>query len=142
MAKIWNMGVDTASARSATNPVYVAFIMPKTIKELTSEICAFRDARDWMQFHSPKELAIAITAEAGELLQHFVWLTPEQSELRVKERLPEIESEMADVAILLFELAHNCGVDLPEAIRSKLAHNEERYPVERSKGNNKKYNEL
>lgn len=116
--------------------------MSNSIESLTREICAFRDARDWRQFHNPKELAVAITAEAGELLQHFVWQSPEQSEQRVRERKAELESEMADVAILLLEMADNCGIDLAEAIRAKLARNEERYPVAKARGSNKKYNEL
>jgi NTP pyrophosphatase (non-canonical NTP hydrolase) len=116
--------------------------MPNSLESLTREICAFRDARDWRQFHNPKELAVAITAEAGELLQHFVWQSPEQSERRVADRKPELASEMADVAILLLELADNCGIDLAEAIRAKLARNEERYPVSKARGSNKKYNEL
>ena len=116
--------------------------MPTAIETLTAEIRAFRDARDWRQFHNPKDLAIAITAEAGELLQHFVWQSPEQSDRRVTERRDEIESEIADVAILLFELADNCGIDLADAMRAKLARNEERYPVAKAKGSNKKYNEL
>lgn len=116
--------------------------MPTTIEAVTAEIRAFRDARDWLQFHNPKELAIAITAEAGELLQHFVWQSPEQSEQRVTDRRTEIESEIADVAILLFELADNCGINLAAAMRAKLAYNEQRYPVAKAKGSNKKYNEL
>ena len=103
---------------------------------------AFRDARDWMQFHNPKELAVAITAEAGELLQHFVWQNPEQSERRVTERRAEIASEIADVAILLFELADISGIDVASSIRAKLAHNEERYPVDKARASNAKYNEL
>ncbi len=116
--------------------------MPTTIEALTAEIRAFRDARDWRQFHNPKELAVAITAEAGELLQHFVWQSPEQSERRITERRAEIESEIADVAILLFELADNCDMDLAAVMRAKLARNEERYPAEKARGSNKKYNEL
>jgi NTP pyrophosphatase (non-canonical NTP hydrolase) len=116
--------------------------MPSSLESLTAEICAFRDAREWQQFHNPKELAVAITAEAGELLQHFVWQTPEQSEQRVRDRKDELSAEMADVAILLLEMAHNCGVNLAEAVRAKLAHNEERYPVGKAKGSNKKYSEL
>ena len=116
--------------------------MPTTIDELTAEIRAFRDARDWMQFHNPKELAVAITAEAGELLQHFVWQSPEQSERRVAERRDEIASEIADVAILLFELADNSGIDVASSIRAKLARNEERYPVDKARASNAKYNEL
>jgi NTP pyrophosphatase (non-canonical NTP hydrolase) len=116
--------------------------MRTTIEELTAEIRAFRDARDWMQFHNPKELAVAITAEAGELLQHFVWQSPEQSERRVAERRAEIASEIADVAILLFELADNSGIDLAASIRAKLARNEDRYPVDKARSSNAKYNEL
>ena len=113
-----------------------------TIEHITERIRAFRDARDWMQFHSPKELAVAITAEAGELLQHFVWQQPAQVERRVRERLPELKDEMADVGILLFELADNLGVDLGQAMLEKLARNENRYPVEKARGSNAKYNEL
>lgn len=116
--------------------------MPTTIEALTAEIRSFRDERDWLQFHNPKELAVAITAEAGELLQHFVWQSPEQSERRITERRAEIGSEMADIAILLFELADNCQIDLAAAMRAKLARNAERYPVTSAKGSNKKYNEL
>lgn len=113
-----------------------------TLEEITARICAFRDARDWMQFHNPKELAVAITAEAGELLQHFVWQQPQQLEQRVKDRLPELRDEMADVGILLLELAHNLGVDLGQAMLDKLDRNELRYPVARARGSNAKYNEL
>lgn len=116
--------------------------MSDSIAALTREITAFRDARDWKQFHNPKELAVAITAEAGELLQHFVWQSPAQSDARVAERREELASEMADIAILLFELADNSGVDLAAAMRAKLARNEARYPVEKARGSNKKYNEL
>lgn len=116
--------------------------MAHTIEALTAEIRDFRDARDWRQFHNPKELAVAITAEAGELLQHFVWQSPAQSDQRVVDRREEIQSEIADVAILLFELADNCGIDLAAAMREKLARNEVRYPVAKARGSNKKYNEL
>jgi len=116
--------------------------MDTTIAKLTAEIRAFRDARDWLQFHNPKELAVAIAAEAGELLQHFVWQSPEQSDRRVADRRDAIASEIADVAILLFELADNAGIDLAAAMRTKLARNEERYPVHRARGSNAKYDEL
>lgn len=117
-------------------------MQPMTIEQITERICAFRDARDWMQFHSPKELAIAITAEAGELLQHFVWQQPGQIKQRVKDKMPELKDEMADVGILLFELAHNLGVDLGQAMLDKIERNEKRYPVAKARGSNAKYNEL
>jgi NTP pyrophosphatase (non-canonical NTP hydrolase) len=116
--------------------------MSDTIQELTAEIRAFRDARDWQQFHAPKELAVAIAAEAGELLQHFVWQTPAQSEQRACERVEELAGEIADVSILLFELADTLGLDLTEAMRRKLTQNALRYPVEKARGSNKKYTEL
>ena len=116
--------------------------MDTTIEALTAEIRAFRDARDWLQFHNPKELAVAIAAEAGELLQHFVWQDHRQSERRLVDRRDEIASEMADVAILLFELADNSSIDLAGAMRAKLARNEERYPADRARGSNAKYDEL
>jgi NTP pyrophosphatase (non-canonical NTP hydrolase) len=116
--------------------------MADTIEDLTRQILAFRDARDWKQFHNPKELAVAITAEAGELLQHFVWQSPAQSDQRVGERREALAAEMADIAILLFEMAEVSGVDLSDAIRAKLARNEVRYPVDKARGSNKKYDEL
>src|SRR5690242_19289339 len=120
----------------------MSLVMPETIPELTAEIRAFRDARDWQQFHAPKELAVAIAAEAGELLQHFVWQSAAQSEKRAEERKDAIADEIADVAILLFELADNLRIPLGQAVRAKLARNEQRYPVEKARGSNRKYNEL
>jgi len=113
-----------------------------SISRITARIREFRDARDWKQFHAPKELAVAIAAEAGELLQHFVWQSAEQSEQRAIERRDEIASEIADVSILLFELADNLGIALDQAMLAKIERNEERYPVAKAKGSNKKYNEL
>lgn len=113
-----------------------------TIEELTARICAFRDARDWAQFHNPKDMAVAIAQEAGELVQPFVWKTPEQAEAILRSRREEIASEMADVAILLFEFAHNAGLSLEKVMLDKLARNELRYPVEKAKGSNAKYDEL
>lgn len=113
-----------------------------SIAELTARIRAFRDARDWLQFHSPKDLSVAIIAEAGELLQHFVWKSPEESWQRAKAKEPEIADEIADVGILLFELADNLGLDLASVMSAKLDRNELRYPVATSRGSNAKYNEL
>src|SRR4030095_253377 len=131
-----------SSSRSGRRSYILPALMSDTVKELTAEIRAFRDARDWRQFHAPKELAVAIAAEAGELLQHFVWQTPEQSEQRALQKREEIAGEIADVGILLFELADNLGLDLAEVMRAKLAKNELRYPVEKARGSNRKYNEL
>ncbi len=116
--------------------------MSDSIAELTSRIRDFVDARDWRQFHNAKDMAVAIAAEAGELMQHFVWQQDSQIEHRTREHRDEIASEIADVAILLFELADNLGLDLGEVMTSKIDRNEIRYPVAKAKGNNLKYNEF
>lgn len=116
--------------------------MSDSIKELSTRIRHFSAAREWQQFHNPKDMAVAIAAEAGELLQHFVWQQPEQLEARVELRREEIASEIADVGILLFEMADLMGLKLGQVMEAKIARNEERYPEHRAKGNNLKYNEL
>ena len=113
-----------------------------TIDEITERICEFRDARDWMQFHNPKEMAVAIAAEAGELMQPFVWKTHAQAEGVAKDKHDYLAEEVADVAILLFEFAHNLGIPVEEAILAKIAKNEQRYPVDKAHGSNAKYSEL
>jgi dCTP diphosphatase len=116
--------------------------MNDSIRDLTSRIQTFVDARDWRQFHNPKDMAVAIAAEAGELMQHFVWQQEDQIQERVKNKRSEIASEVADVGILLFEFADNLGFNLGDVMAEKMARNEERYPVGKSKGNNLKYSEL
>lgn len=116
--------------------------MSDSISELTARIQAFVDARDWRKYHNAKDLAVAISAEAGELMQHFVWQQEEQIAARLEHHRDEIASEIADVAILLFEFADNLGMRLGEVMEDKIARNEVRYPVEKSRGNNLKYSEL
>jgi dCTP diphosphatase len=116
--------------------------MSDSISELTAQIQTFVDARDWRKFHNAKDLAVAIAAEAGELMQHFVWQQEEQIEKRLEKNREEIASEVADVAILLFEFADNLGMNLGEVMQAKIARNDVRYPVEKSRGNNLKYSEL
>ena len=113
-----------------------------SISELTAQIQTFVDARDWRKFHNAKDLAVAISAEAGELMQHFVWQQDDQIEKRLENHREEIASEIADVAILLFEFADNLGMNLGEVMQAKIARNDVRYPVEKSRGNNLKYSEL
>lgn len=115
--------------------------MSDSIEELTARIRSFAAAREWQQFHNPKDMAVAIAAEAGELMQHFVWQQPDQVDDRAREHREEIASEIADVGILLFEMADILGMSLGEVMEAKIARNEERYPVSKAKGNNLKYNE-
>ena len=113
-----------------------------SIADLTARINAFVDAREWRQFHGPKEMATAIAVEAAELLQHFVWLDAAQAEAKCADRRAEIADEIADVGILLFEMADNLGLSLGEVMAAKLARNESRYPQDKARGSNRKYNEL
>ena len=116
--------------------------MNDSIDDLTNRIRAFVAAREWEAFHNPKDMAVAIAAEAGELMQHFVWQQPEQVAQRLEEHREEIASEIADVGILLFEMADLLGLKLGDVMAAKIAYNDQRYPVSKSKGNNRKYNEL
>ena len=116
--------------------------MNDSISALTARIQTFVDDRDWRQFHNAKDLSVAIAAEAGELMQHFVWQQNEQVENRVATRKDQIASEIADVAILLFELADNLDLRLGDIMAAKIDNNNLRYPVEKARGNNLKYNEL
>ncbi|BBL69643.1 nucleotide pyrophosphohydrolase [Methylogaea oryzae] len=112
------------------------------IPALQHQLRQFADERDWQQFHSPKNLAIALSVEAAELLERFQWLTDEQSR-RLAETPPDYEAvrqEMADVLIYLLRLADQLGVDLEPAVRDKMRQNAEKYPVQLAKGNATKYN--
>ncbi|QTN30952.1 nucleotide pyrophosphohydrolase [Akkermansiaceae bacterium] len=112
-----------------------------SLQEITEKIRAFRDERDWAQFHNPKDMAIAISLEASELLEHFLWKNPEEVEQRIAEKRGEIESEIADIAIYLTELADNLGMDLLKAMENKIRANAYKYPAERVRGSSKKYTE-
>ena len=111
------------------------------LEEIAVKIRQFRDERDWAQFNNPKDMAIAISIEASELLEHFLWKTPEEVESRVTERRDDVESEIADIAIYLTELADNLGIDLLAAMERKIAINAKKYPINQVKGSSKKYSE-
>lgn len=111
------------------------------LREITAKIRTFRDERDWAQFHNPKDMAIAISLEAGELLEHFLWKNPEEVETCIREKHGEIQSEIADIAIYLTELADNLGIDLLMAMEEKIRVNGEKYPAGLVKGSAKKYTE-
>ena len=112
------------------------------ISELTEKITRFRDDRDWLQFHNHKDMALSLMLEAAEVLEHFQWKSIEECKKHAKEHREEIADELADVAMYLFELADNLGINLPEAIGVKLAKNTVKYPVERAKGKHTKYTSL
>ena len=106
------------------------------ISELTQKLIAFRDARDWKQFHNPKDLAIALSIESAELLEAFLWKSSEEAS---KDKIKE---ELADVLAYAFLLANGCGLDVTEIVSAKIEANSLKYPVDKSKGSAKKYNEV
>jgi len=106
------------------------------IKEITTALIKFRNDRDWEQFHNPKDLALAISVEAGELLELFLWKSPEEVN---KENVKE---ELADILSFCFFLSEKYGFDIKEIILDKLEKSGVKYPVEKAKGTAKKYNEL
>ena len=112
------------------------------IQKITEEINKFVDERDWRQFHNPKDMALSILLEAAELVEHFQWLKGDEIEERSVARKSEIQEEIADVAVLLFEMAHNLQIDLGEAIRLKMIKNRQKYPIEKAKGKHTKYDKL
>jgi dCTP diphosphatase len=112
------------------------------IKEITKRIKIFRDERDWIQFHDHKNMAVSIVLEASELLEHFQWKTKKEVKQYIKTNKDEIQDEIADVAMYLFELADNLGIDLIKAMEQKLEKNSKKYPIAKSRGSNLKYNKL
>jgi len=115
--------------------------MSKDITDLQAALREFARERDWEQFHSPKNLASALSVEAAELLEQFQWLSEEQSRSLSGERLSAASEELADVFLYLLQLSDKLGVNLLDAARQKLTKNALKYSVERSKGSAKKYNE-
>ncbi len=111
---------------------------PGELEDLRRRLRAFADARDWDRFHSPKNLAMALIAEAGELVEHFQWLTESASATLPDAGRDAVALELADIQLYLVLLADRLGIDLAEAARRKIAINEERYPADAVRGSAKK----
>lgn len=101
----------------------------------------FAKARDWDQFHSPKNLSMALSVEVSEIVEHFQWLTEEQSKNLPKDKLAEVETELADTLIYLIRLADKLDIDLLKAAQNKIDLNEQKYPADKVMGSAKKYTE-
>ena len=112
------------------------------MRDILEKIRNFRDERDWMKFHDPKNLAISIVIEAAELLEHFQWKDEKAVEQHIRDNREDIADELADVAMYLAELADNLGIDLIQAMNSKLEKNATKYPVAKARGIATKYNKL
>lgn len=110
-----------------------------TFDELMEEIVEFRDERNWKQFHNPKDLAISLSLEAGELLENFQWKLSEEA---VDENLENIKDEIADVVIYTMLLSHELNINLEKATKEKIQKNNLKYPVDKAFGSRKKYTDL
>jgi len=106
------------------------------IKEITSALIKFRNERDWEQFHNPKDLALALNIEAGELLESFLWKSPEDAEVE------KVKEELADVLAYSLLIAEKYGFDVKEIVLDKIKKNAKKYPIDKAKGTAKKYNQL
>lgn len=106
---------------------------------LRDQLRAFAQERDWNQFHSPKNLAMALIAEAGELVEHFQWLSEAQSKALSGEQREQVAHELADVLLYLIRLSDQLGIDLAQAAAAKMKINAKKYPADQARGSAKKY---
>ena len=114
----------------------------KDLSTLVEKIIAFRNARDWKQFHNPKDCAISLSLEAAEVLEHFQWKSKEEVIEYVKTHKEDISEELADVFYWVLLISHDLDIDIVDAGLKKLAKTELKYPVEKAKGKHTKYNKL
>ena len=112
------------------------------IETLTKIINDFRDARDWKQFHNPKDVAISLSLEAGEVLEHFQWKSKEEITEYIKKNKIEIGKELADVFYWVLLLSHDLNIDIEKAFLLKMKENSKKYPIKKAKGKHTKYNKL
>lgn len=109
------------------------------INDLIEQVNAFRDDRDWRQFHNPKDLALSLSLEAAELLENFQWKSSEEA---IDKHLPAIKEEMADVLIYALMFCSDLDIDVKDIIKQKLDKNNDKYPISKSKGKKDKYIQL
>ncbi len=114
----------------------------KDLNELTKRIIAFRDARDWKQFHNPKDLAISLVLEASEVMEHFQWKNKKEMEKYIVDTKREIGTELADVSYWVLLISYDLKIDVLDALDKKMKKNEKKYPVAKAKGRHAKYNKL
>ena len=114
----------------------------ESIEGLTRKIVDFCEARDWKQFHDPKDLALSLVLEAAEVLEHFQWKSREEIDEYVASHKDDVGEELADVLYWVLYMSHTLGVDITEAFEKKMKKNSEKYPIEKSKGRHLKYDKL
>jgi NTP pyrophosphatase (non-canonical NTP hydrolase) len=114
-----------------------------TLMDLKKMVESFAVERDWQQFHSPKNLAMAVAAESGELLELFIWCSCDESDILAQTaRRNALGDELSDIVIYCMAMANRAGIDVADSVRAKMAKNAEKYPVSLSRGNSDKYTEL
>jgi len=116
--------------------------MAKQLEVLVQRIVDFRDARDWKQFHNPKDLALSLVLESTEVMEHFQWKNKEEMEKYVVSHKEDIGDELADVLYWVLLMSHDLDIDILEALERKQEKNEQKYPEDKSKGNHTKYTNL
>ena len=114
----------------------------QNFEELTKRIIAFREARDWKQFHNPKDVALSLVLEAGEVMEHFQWKNKEEVEKYIKTNKNDIGEELADVLYWVLLMSYDLKIDILDALEKKLEKNKVKYPIEKAKGKHTKYNKL
>ncbi|HBC71603.1 MAG TPA: nucleotide pyrophosphohydrolase [Holosporales bacterium] len=112
------------------------------MKELTAKIVEFRDARDWKQFHNPKDMALSLVLESAEVMEHFQWKSQSEMEEYVKAHKDDIGDELADVLYWVLLMSHDLGIDILDAAEKKAEKNAEKYPVDKARGKHTKYDKL
>lgn len=112
------------------------------IKKLTGKIIKFRDERDWKQFHNPKDVALSLVLEAGEVVEHFQWKNKEEIDKYIETNKADIGEELADVLYWVLLMSHDLKIDILDVLDKKIKKNEEKYPLEKAKGKHTKYNNL
>ena len=112
------------------------------ISKLQQQLREFAEVREWEQFHSPKNLACALSVEASELLEHFQWMKEEESRTLPRDKLIEVETEIADIFCYLLMISDKLGINLIESTSKKIESNKSRYPINKSKGRSDKYTKL
>ena len=112
------------------------------VNAITKRIVSFREARDWKQFHNPKDLALSLVLEATEVMEHFQWKNKDEVEKYVKINKKEIGEELADVLYWVLLMSHDLKIDSLAALDEKMKQNEAKYPIEKAKGKHTKYNKL
>ncbi len=112
-----------------------------TIEEFQKKVIAFRDARNWKQFHNPKDLSIALVMEANEVLEHFLWKNEQEMKEHIKTKKEEVGEELIDTLYWVLLMCHDLEIDIAKAFDKKLEQNEKKYPIEKAKNSHKKYTE-